>query len=80
MNKSTEKIMFGCIILLLVILIAFVVTMKPSATPTSDTKIASVPTEVKTEKEAASLEKDTSSVLKEVSDTISDINTQLPEV
>ncbi len=43
-------------------------------------KVTTVPTEIKSVSEAASLEKDTSSILSEVSDALNNIDASLPDV
>ena len=72
-------IFLGAIAILLVILMVLVLTMKPQQAP-EGSKIASVPIEIKSQSEAATLEKDTSSILKEVQGALAGIDSSLPEV
>ena len=85
---STEKksnsttILRGMAIFVIIILVISVFTLLPKqlSTDQNQTKTVSVPLEIKSQSEAATLEKDTSSILKEVGDTLSSIDSSLPDV
>ena len=59
----------------LVIIVAVLLTGQQN-----QTKISTVPAEIKSQSDAVSLEKDTSSILKEVGDALTNIDKSLPEV
>ena len=78
-NKTKIEVeILGVIIIALVIIISTLILMQQQNQQPG--KVASVPTEIKSSSEAASLEKDTSSILGEVSDALNNIDSSLPDV
>ena len=67
------------VIAALVIIVAVLLFGQQNQQP-NQTKISTVPAEIKSQPEAANLEKDTSSILSEVGDTLNNIDKSLPEV
>ena len=75
-------ILVGILVIVVIILIAVVLFLLPKAQQTvgTDTKIASVPAEIKTPKEAATLQQDSASVVREIDSVLDGIENSLPDV
>ena len=69
--------MLAILAVVIVVLAITVFTLLPKQ---EQAKTVSVPTEIKSQSEAATLEKDTSSILKEVGDALNNIDSSLPNV
>ncbi len=81
-KQSHAKLYLGIAVVVIVILAAVILSLVYLSTQqqTNQTKTVSVPTEIKSGSEAASLEQDTSSILGEISDALNNIDASLPEV
>ena len=84
-EKGNSKVILGIgIVLLLVILgiLIYMLSVQPKQAPATqqDSKIASIPPEIKTLQEASSLQKDTADIVNEIDDTLGNIEDSLPDV
>ena len=80
-KSNSQTIMLAVLGIVIVVLAIVVVTLLPKQQASQDQgKTVSVPTEIKSNQEAATLEKDTSSILGDVSDALNSIDNSLPEV
>jgi len=84
-EKGNNKVILGIGIVVLVIILGTLfyllsVQTKQAATNQQDSKISSVPSEIKTPKEASDLQKDTATIVNEIDDTLSSIEDSLPDV
>ena len=69
--------MLAILAVVIVVLAITVFTLLPKQ---EQAKTVSVPTEIKSQSEAATLEKDTSSILNEAGDAMNNIDSSLPDV
>ncbi len=77
-NKTKIELeVLVAVVVALVIIVAVLLTGQQTQQPG---KTVSVPTEIKSNQEAASLEQDTSSILSEVNDALNNIDASLPEI
>ncbi len=77
-NKTKIELeILVAVVVALVIIISILLLGQPQQQPG---KVTTVPTEIKSVSEAASLEQDTSSILTEVSDALNNIDASLPDV
>ena len=76
-TKIELEIAVGVIVALVIIVTVLFLGQQSQQQPG---KVTTVPTEIKSGSEAASLEKDTSSLLGEVSDALNNIDASLPDV
>ena len=68
------------VLVAVVVALVIIVAVLLSGQTQQQTKISTVPIEIKSQPEAANLEKDTSSILSEVGDALTNIDASLPEV
>ena len=76
-KPNQQKMLLAILVVVIVGLAITVFTLLPKQ---EQAKTVSVPTEIKSNQEAATLEKDTSSILGDVSDALNSIDNSLPDV
>ena len=79
-NKTKIELEVLVAVVVALVIIVAVLLFGQQTQQSNQTKTVSVPTEIKSQPEAASLEKDTSSILSEVGDALTNIDASLPEV
>jgi len=76
-TKIELEILVAVVVALVIIISVLLLGQQQTQQPG---KVTTVPTEIKSNQEAASLEKDTSSILSEVGDVLNNIDASLPEI
>lgn len=84
-TQKKTKMMLAISLTVMLILAATIIGLltkqfQPPQQTESQAKIAAVPTEIKSEKEASVVQQDASSILSDVQDTLKNIDTSLPDV